>query len=312
MVFSSSTFLFLFLPIVICIYFVLNLPYRNCFLLIASLLFYAFGEPKFVIVLMISILINWGFALIIERIRSELFRNLFLILDLLLNIGLLAVFKYENFVTSNLSIVIPGIHVVETALPIGISFFTFQSMSYVIDVCRKDEKAQINPFNLGLYISFFPQLVAGPIVRYSTIAKELTDRKTTWDDFTEGVTCFLRGLFKKIIFANNVAVVADAAFAGNISEHSILFSWLGALAYTLQIYFDFSGYSDMAIGLGRMFGFHFPKNFYYPYAASSITDFWRRWHISLSSWFKDYVYIPLGGSKLGGKDILETFWLYGC
>lgn len=298
MVFSSSTFLFLFLPIVICIYFLIDklIPMlKNAFLLIASLLFYGFGEPKFLLILMGSILTNWVIALYIDRARRNSNKTFCLVLDIFLNLGLLLIFKYANFITTNLNQFISNLKVMNIALPIGISFFTFQAMSYVIDVYRKEEKAQVNLINLGLYISFFPQLIAGPIIRYSTIANEICKRKTTWNDFTEGIMYFLRGLFKKIIFANNVAVIADAAFSGKMEVQSILFSWLGALSYALQIYFDFSGYSDMAIGLGRVFGFHFPKNFNYPYAASSVTDFWRRWHISLSSWFRDYVYIPLGG-----------------
>lgn len=233
-----------------------------------------------------------------------------LVINVLLNVGLLVLFKYMNFITMNLSRFLPNVNVTNIALPIGISFFTFQAMSYVIDVYMGDE-AQKNPINLGLYISLFPQLIAGPIVRYSTIANEIKNRSTTKEDFTEGICFFLCGLFKKIIFANNFALVADAAFAGVTGTRSVLFAWLGALTYALQIYFDFSGYSDMAIGLGRMFGFHFSKNFDYPYAATSISDFWRRWHISLSSWFRDYVYIPLGGSRGGGAYSLETSLLFG-
>ena len=318
MVFSSLTFLFLFLPVVLALYFLLDcfVPVlKNGFLCIASLMFYAFGEPDFVLILIDSIIINWIFALCIDKIgrkgtNARLFKKTLLIIDIVLNVALLVVFKYTNFITSNLSLLYPNINVTSIALPIGISFFTFQAMSYVIDVYRGEE-AQINPINLGLYISLFPQLIAGPIVRYNTIAKEIRNRITTKEDFTEGTCCFLRGLFKKIIFANNLAIIADTAFAGTSGTQSVLFAWLGALAYTLQIYFDFSGYSDMAIGLGRVFGFHFSKNFDYPYAATSITDFWRRWHISLSSWFRDYVYIPLGGSRGGGAYSLETSLLYG-
>ena len=316
MVFSSSEFIFLFLPIVLAIYFLLDcfVPVlKNGFLCIASLMFYAFGEPKFVLILLASIVINWVFALGIDRIEGNkrvIIRKVLLFIDLILNIGLLVVFKYTNFITLNLSRFISSINVTSIALPIGISFFTFQAMSYVIDVYR-GEKAQVNPINLALYISLFPQLIAGPIVRYNSIANEIRDRTTSKEDFTEGICCFLRGLFKKIVFANNFGIVADAAFANAPGNCSVLFAWLGALAYTLQIYFDFSGYSDMAIGLGRMFGFHFSNNFDYPYAATSITDFWRRWHISLSSWFRDYVYIPLGGSRGGSLQLRNLFivWL---
>lgn len=310
MVFSSSTFLFIFLPIVLALYFLIDcfMPtLRNAVLCVASLLFYAFGEPRFVIIMMASIIINWALALSIDKIREEkgqavIWGKVILIFDLTLNVGLLVMFKYVNFITSNLNLLNHNIKPTSIALPIGISFFTFQAMSYVIDIYRGEE-AQKNPINIGLYICLFPQLIAGPIVRYNTIAKEMQNRTTTKEDFTEGICCFLRGLFKKIIFANNFAIVADTAFTvSTLGTQSVLFSWLGALTYTLQIYFDFSGYSDMAIGLGRVFGFHFTKNFDYPYTATSITDFWRRWHISLSSWFRDYVYIPLGGSR-GGVDI---------
>ena len=296
MVFSSSVFLFIFLPIVLCGYYLIQPRFRNAFLLLASLCFYGYGEPKFLLALLSSILINYLVALLISREEKAANKKILLTAGVALNLSLLFVFKYLNFLTFNLSRLIPSIGVTSIALPIGISFFTFQAMSYVIDVYR-GERAQKNPLNLGLYISLFPQLVAGPIVRYKTIESQIDDRKTSFADFSEGVAVVLKGLFKKIIFANNMAIIADKAFSGDAAGHSVLFLWLGALAYTLQIYFDFSGYSDMAIGLGRMFGFSFPKNFDHPYIAKSITDFWRRWHISLSSWFRDYVYIPMGGSR---------------
>ncbi len=314
MVFSSSTFIFLFLPIVIIGYFLIErfIPvFRNVFLLLVSLGFYWFGEPRFVLILIVSVLLNWAIALMIDRNGNKGIRKVLLISDIVLNLSVLIIFKYTNFITYNMSRLWADISVTNIALPVGISFFTFQAMSYVVDVYR-GEKSQSNPINIGLYISFFPQLIAGPIVRYKTITKEIRDRKVNWQEITEGIVIFLKGLFKKMIMANNLAIVADAAFAGDVAAHSVLFSWLGGLAYTLQIYFDFSGYSDMAIGLGRVFGFHFSQNFDHPYAASSITDFWRRWHISLSSWFRDYVYIPLGGSRCSqNKQIRNLFvvWL---
>lgn len=215
---------------------------------------------------------------------------------------LLFVFKYLNFITGNLKYIFPEIVVTDIVLPIGISFFTFQAISYVADVCRGRGKAQRNILNVGLYITFFPQLIAGPIVRYESIASEILERNTTWDDFCIGTKRFLRGIIKKIIVSNNLALVADTAFSSTSGDLSVCMAWFGMLAYTLQIYYDFSGYSDMAIGLGRMFGFHFNENFDYPYISKSIMEFWRRWHISLGSWFRDYVYIPLGGSKV------ETRW----
>ena len=301
MVFSSSTFLVFFLPAVLLGYYIIHPRLRNPFLLAASLFFYAWGEPKFVLVMLLSILCNYLFARRIDQRRKRnLDGKLQLIAAVIFNIGLLIVFKYTNFLTYNLSRVFRGIAVTHIALPIGISFFTFQALSYVVDVYRGEE-VQKNPLDLGLYISFFPQLIAGPIVRYRTIAAQLHERSESWDGFSEGTERFLVGLFKKIILANNLSLLADAAFAASPSEISVCFSWLGALAYTFQIYYDFSGYSDMAIGLGKMFGFQFLENFNYPYIAQSVTDFWRRWHISLSSWFRDYVYFPLGGSHVSTK-----------
>lgn len=308
MVFSSSVFIFLYLPVVIAIYFLLSPQYRNAFLLLASLCFYAYGEPKFVFVMIMAIILNYFDALIICKFNNTQIKRMFLIIGILLNLSVLIVFKYSNFITGNLRYLFPDISVTYIALPIGISFFTFQALSYLIDVYR-GEIAQKNLFNLGLYISFFPQLVAGPIVRYKSISKEIENRAETWKDFSEGIVCFINGLIKKIVIANNMAIIADKAFDGEIAQLGILFSWLGALAYSLQIYFDFSGYSDMAIGLGRMFGFHFDKNFDYPYSSKSLTEFWRCWHISLGSWFRDYVYIPLGGSKKGHFNQIRNLFI---
>ena len=308
MVFSSSVFIFIYLPIVIALYYLLSSQYRNAFLFLASLCFYAYGEPKFVFVMIMAIILNYFDALIICKFNKVRIKRLFLIIGILLNLSVLIVFKYCNFITGNLKNLFPNIPVTYIVLPIGISFFTFQALSYLIDVYR-GEMAQKNFFNLGLYISFFPQLVAGPIVRYKSISKEIENRTETWKDFSEGIVCFLNGLIKKIVIANNMAIIADKAFGGNITQQGVLFSWLGALAYSLQIYFDFSGYSDMALGLGRMFGFHFDKNFDYPYSSGTLTEFWRRWHISLGLWFRDYVYIPLGGSKKGNFNQVRNLFI---
>ena len=250
--------------------------------------------------MILSIIANYYFGKLIDKYRNK--DKVLLWISLAFNLGILFIFKYLCFTLTNISWLIKkDFCSIKIALPIGISFFTFQAMSYVIDVYKKKVEVQKNLFNLGLYISLFPQLIAGPIVRYETIAKEIENRNENYDDFAEGTVRFIQGLAKKVIIANNVALVADAAFETPINELSTAFAWLGAIAYTLQIYFDFSGYSDMAIGLGRMFGFHFLENFNYPYMASSLTDFWRRWHISLSSWFRDYVYFPLGGSRVDSK-----------
>ena len=319
MLFSSTTFLYLFLPAALLGNYLLfrwNRTAQNVFLLAISLLFYAWGEPSFVLVMIASIMVNWGFGLVIagRRERGKPARML-LAADVTLNLALLFVFKYLTFtgITLNRFLgtdwAVPAI-----ALPIGISFFTFQAMSYVIDVYRGKGGVQKNILFVGLYISFFPQLIAGPIVRYETIAEEIMNRRETLGDAADGFARFVVGLGKKVLLANSFAILADRAFdasAGGVML-SVGFSWLGAIAYAMQILFDFSGYSDMAIGLGRMFGFHFPENFRDPYIASSVTDFWRRWHISLSTWFRDYVYIPLGGNR-GSKarNILNLFlvWL---
>lgn len=310
MVFSSSIFLFIFLPIAIIGYFMLHPKYRNPFLLIASLLFYAWGEPKFVLIMLLSIVINWLPAWVIGKMEkcSEL-RKMMLIFAVAMNLAILFVFKYLNFAVANINKIVNVLPQTNIALPIGISFFTFQGLSYVVDVYRKKVSVQKNLLNVGLYISFFPQLIAGPIVRYETIAAEINNRTTTWDDFCVGVERFLRGLFKKVILANNLVLLADAAFGKTGEQLTVLMAWLGALAYTFQIFFDFSGYSEMAIGLGRIFGFHFDENFNYPYISKSVTEFWRRWHMSLGTWFRDYVYFPLGGSRVSskGRYILNLF-----
>ena len=308
MLFSSMEFVFMFFPAVVAGYFFLPVKARNYWLLIVSLFFYAWGEPHFVLVMVFSILLNYFTALRIDKLSNrgqEKLRKLFLIIAVVGNLWILFLFKYMNFFTANLDRFLPSVasalRIPKTSivLPIGISFFTFQAMSYVIDVYRGTVPVQKNVFYLGLYISFFPQLIAGPIVRYSTIAEQIEDRTITWDAFSSGIFRFLKGFIKKVLVANTVSVIADAAFAAQ--ELSIGMAWLGALSYTLQIYFDFSGYSDMAIGMGRMFGFTFLENFDYPYASKTLTEFWRRWHISLGSWFRDYVYIPLGGNRVKTK-----------
>ncbi len=305
MLFSSTVFLFFFLPIVLFGYYVLFKKSRmlqNIFLLTSSLVFYAWGEPKFVLIMILSVVMNWLFGLLVDRFRDKKKKAYAVIAAAaVFNIGLLFIFKYLVFTLKNINALFSAdIAVPDIALPIGISFFTFQAFSYVIDVYRGDGEMQKNPLNVGLYISFFPQLIAGPIVRYRTVADEIKNRKETLSDFTYGVTRFMTGFIKKAILANTMAVVADAAF-DSTETLSVSFAWLGAIAYSFQIYYDFSGYSDMGIGLGRMFGFHFLENFDYPYKSCSITEFWRRWHISLGTWFRDYVYFTLGGSRVESK-----------
>lgn len=310
MLFTSEAFLFLFLPFTVLIYYCLLLKHtlaKNIFLLIMSLAFYAYGEPKHVILMIVMIILHYAFAIMIER-TDESFSKVLLILNVLIDVLILGYFKYSDFFISNINQLFhTQISLLNIALPIGISFYTFQSLSYVIDVYRGTVKAQKNPLYVGLYISLFPQLIAGPIVRYQTIEQEIIHRKENIKDFSIGVNRFIVGLGKKVLLANQFAVVADAAF--NASSRTVLFAWIGGVAYSLQILFDFSGYSDMAIGLGRMFGFHFLENFKYPYISRSITEFWRRWHMSLQTWFKDYVYIPLGGSRVKtiGRHIFNMF-----
>lgn len=269
------------------------------FLFLASLIFYAWGEPKFVFVMLGSIIFNYVIALVINKVRGRRrFCRLLLVVAIIGNISVLFIYKYLDFFIRNINLIGFDFPLKEIVLPIGISFFTFQAMSYVIDVYRQNAAVQTKPQNIGLYISFFPQLIAGPIVRYQTIADQIEGRKENFDDFSEGVKRFIIGFSKKIIIANNMALIADKAFGLPDAERSVLYAWIGAIAYSFQILFDFSGYSDMAIGLGKMFGFHFLENFNYPYISKSISEFWRRWHISLGQWFRDYVYFPLGGSRV--------------
>lgn len=315
MLFSSTTFIYLFLPIVLFFYFVILKKSRllqNIFLLFASLFFYAWGEPMFLLIMIASIIINWAFGIWINKKReNKIASRVIVALDIAFNLSILFVFKYLTFAGNIIdSLFRTNLSLPDIALPIGISFFTFQAISYVIDVYRQKGKVQNNLLFVGLYISFFPQLIAGPIVRYETIADEIENRKETVNDFFDGFARFIVGLSKKVLLANSFAFLADNTFdlAKTGDPISVSFSWLGAIAYTLQIFFDFSGYSDMAIGLGRMFGFHFLENFNYPYISTSISEFWRRWHISLGTWFRDYLYIPLGGSRVSrGRNIFNLF-----
>ena len=302
MVFSSIEFLFYFLPVTLIGYFIL-MRWRtaaNVFLSVMSLGFYAFGAPKFFPIMMASIVMNWLFGLWVDRARDDKRQaKLAIALMVVFNLGLLGVFKYLMFLLTSLNqwtgLRLP---VPQITLPIGISFFTFQAMSYVIDVYRGKGKVQRNLMNVCLYISFFPQLIAGPIVRYQTVADEIEHRRENFDDFIEGTVRFMRGLCKKMLLANNLGLLVDTAFGLETAQLSVVSSWLAACAYLMQVYYDFSGYSDMAIGLGRMFGFHFLENFTYPFISRSVAEFWGRWHISLGTWFRDYLYIPLGGSRV--------------
>lgn len=296
MVFSDVIFLFVFLPVTLCIYYLSKQEYRNYILLAASLVFYACGEPRMVLLMLLSIVCNYFFALGIER---DIHRKAIFIASIVYNLAVLFVFKYLNF-TIGICNGLFGMHLrtLQIMLPIGISFYTFQAMSYVIDVYNDKTKAQHSILDLGLYISLFPQLIAGPIVRYISIAGQIKNRELFPEFFGQGAKRFMCGFCKKVILANNLSVVAEHYFGKPPGNFSVAGVWIGAICFSLQIFYDFSGYSDMAIGLGKMLGFHFEENFDYPYMAKSVTDFWRRWHISLGRWFRDYVYIPLGGSRV--------------
>ncbi|MDR2020575.1 MAG: MBOAT family protein [Treponema sp.] len=310
MVFSSTLFLLLFLPLtLICYYnpFWKGRKFKNSILLIASLGFYAWGEPLFVFIMLLSIFINWITVIFMDGQKTKAKKKKVLVIIVAFNILLLFIFKYLPFVARNIGFLFKHNISLDITLPIGISFFTFQIMSYIFDVYYQKVRVQKNIINIALYVSMFPQLIAGPIVRYETIEQEINNRNETSDNFTRGMSRFIMGFGKKILIANYAGFVADEIFslAGNLSVAS---AWLGAVSYTIQIFFDFSAYSDMAIGLGLMFGFHFLENFNYPYTAKSISDFWKRWHISLSTWFRDYVYIPLGGSRVSkGRYIFNLF-----
>ncbi len=303
MLFSSPVFLFLFLPFTLIVYYSIPKRFKNLFLLLMSLFFYTWGEKELVILIIISTLIDYSCALIIEKGK----RKLGLYLSVISNIAILGYFKYAHFVFTNLTDILAHFNIsvsnaqmfADVVLPLGISFYTFQTMSYTIDVYRGVIKADKNLINYATYVSLFPQLVAGPIVRYKTIADELINRKISVSLFAEGIERFIVGLAKKMLIANNCAFLADAVFSLPSGDLSAGLAWLGVIAYSFQIYFDFSGYSDMAIGLGKMLGFNFPENFNYPYISKSVKEFWTRWHISLSTWFRDYLYIPLGGNRHG-------------
>lgn len=304
MVFSSIVFLCLFLPSVIILYYICPVKLRNFFLLIASLLFYAWGEPRYILIMLFSTVFDYCNGRLLEYCRQhgkkQIFSRLVLVISVLGNLGILCFFKYTDFLISSanewLNMDLP---LLKLALPIGISFYTFQTMSYTIDVYRGKVHAQHNVISFGMYVCMFPQLIAGPIVRYSDVQEEIDIRQNSFSMCAAGMQRFLLGLGKKVLLANQIGSLWDEISALGVSDLSAALAWLGAVSYTFQIYFDFSGYSDMAIGLGEMFGFHFPENFNYPYESKSITEFWRRWHMTLSGWFREYLYIPLGGNKKG-------------
>lgn len=316
MIFSSIPFLFFFFPIFLLLYYISPCKMKNLILMVFSLIFYAWGEPIYIVLLIFSSIVDYINGRMIEKYSDNKVRKkFFMILSIITNILLLGFFKYSDFLIENInSIFNTSIPLLELSLPIGISFFTFQTMSYSIDVYRGAVKAEHNFINFMTYVSMFPQLIAGPIVRYQTIREELSKRQITRENFSNGLIRFLQGLFKKVLIANNVGYIWSLII-GDVSEISLCTAWLGIFMFAFQIYFDFSGYSDMAIGIGKMIGFTYPENFNYPYISKSITEFWRRWHISLSKWFKDYVYIPLGGSKcnklLNIRNILIVWTLTG-
>lgn len=306
MVFSSSTFLLVFLPCVLILYYTIFRNHRtaqNIFLFLASLVFYAWGEPLFVLILLLSIIMNYLFGLLIDKYRDyKTQARIIITVSMIYNVSLIFLFKYLSFAITNInSLFHKNIGIPQLGIPIGISFFSFQAISYVIDVYHQKGRVQKNPLNVGLYIALFPNLVSGPIVRYETIVDQIQNRSESFSLFSEGVLRFIRGFAKKVIIADNIAYVANKAFDTNINDLSVSFAWLGIIAYAFQILLDFSGYSDMAIGLSKMFGFQFLENFNFPYISKSISEFWRRWHISLGTWFRDYVYFPLGGSRVKTK-----------
>ena len=312
MLFTSISFLYYFLPALIIIYFITPKKYKNIILLIASLLFYFYGEPKYVFLMIAEIIIAYIGAILIDKYKNQS-KNI-LITTLFIHVFLLIIFKYTDFIIQTINdISNANIKLLNIALPIGISFYTFQIISYIIDVYNGKVNVQKNIIKLATYVSLFPQLVAGPIVRYQTVEKELDDRVHSFNNFAYGIRRFTIGLAKKVLIANALGELCSKAFLAD--EKTIVFFWIFGISYMLQLYFDFSAYSDMAIGLGRIFGFHFPENFNYPYISKSITEFWRRWHISLSTWFKDYVYIPLGGNREGKykqiRNILIVWLLTG-
>ena len=301
MLFTSISFLYYFLPVVLILYFVVPKKAKNVILLIASLIFYFYGEPKYIFLMLAEIIIAYFGAILIDKYKNKKV----LILILTIHLGLLGIFKYADFTIKNINFLFKSqIPLLKLALPIGISFYTFQIISYIVDVYNGKVKVQKSFIKLATYVSLFPQLIAGPIVRYETIENELENRTHSFENFAYGVRRFILGLSKKVLIANMLGELCSNFMS--VTEKSVVLYWMFGISYMLQIYFDFSAYSDMAIGLGRMFGFHFLENFNYPYIAKSITEFWRRWHISLSSWFKDYVYIPLGGNRKGTKILIRN------
>lgn len=310
MVFASITFLYYFLPMFLILYFIVPRRYKNIVLLIFSIIFYFYGEPKYILLMLIEVLFSYFMTLSLEKNKSKSLLGIIVSF----HIFLLCVFKYFNFIITNINSIFDGnISLLNIVLPIGISFYTFQIISYEVDVYRGKVKASKSLIDYMTYVFLFPQLIAGPIVRYETVSKELKSRKVTLEDFSYGVNRFIIGLFKKVVIANNIGELCN--ILNNSSEVSVLLYWVLGISYMLQIYFDFSGYSDIAIGIGRMIGFKFPENFNYPYTANSVTDFWRRWHMTLSSWFRDYVYIPLGGNRVSTlkhiRNILVVWMLTG-
>ncbi|MCM3268034.1 MBOAT family O-acyltransferase [Paenibacillus elgii] len=317
MVFSSLIFLFLFLPLTLVVYYVSPAGLRNAVLLFVSLVFYAWGEPVYIVIMVFSTLFDYANGLLIDKYRSRkaVARTIF-IGSIAINLGILGFFKYYGFLVDNFNQLFGlSIQAAALPLPVGISFYTFQTMSYVVDVYRDKIPAQRNLLSFGAYITMFPQLVAGPIVKYGDIAHQLVSRNVTLDRFGEGAALFVRGLAKKVLLANNIGLLWASVKATPADELTVASAWLGIIAFTFQIYFDFSGYSDMARGLGKMFGFDFMENFNYPYISRSVTEFWRRWHISLGSWFREYVYIPLGGNRVGMlnqfRNLLVVWFLTG-
>lgn len=300
MVFSSGVFLLVFLPITFIVNLFLSTKQSNIWLLIASLLFYAWGEPFFVLLMILSIIVNWLVGMGIAKSEGKL-KRLILTLGIVFDLGFLGYYKYAGFVVSLLNRIVHHeiMSVPQIALPIGISFFTFQAISYIVDVYRKDTEYSKSVVNVALYIAFFPQLIAGPIVKYRDINKQIEKRKVNWVKVSDGFKRFIYGLAKKVLVSNVLGLCVDTIYSNDLSFIDYKVAWIGALAYTFQIYYDFSGYSDMAIGLGKMFGFDILENFNYPYVSKSISEFWRRWHISLGSWFREYLYIPLGGNRKG-------------
>ncbi|MEG0570027.1 MAG: MBOAT family O-acyltransferase [Oscillospiraceae bacterium] len=317
MVFSGTAFLFAFLPIVLILYYLSNTKIKNIIILISGLFFYAWGEPVYVLIMLLSTVVDYTAGILMDKYDdNKRLRTIFLVSSLIINLGLLSLFKYSSFFITNMNSIF-GLNIIDPSLrlPVGISFYTFQSMSYTIDLYMRNIKVQKSIINFTSYVSLFPQIVAGPIVRYSDVQNEIDHRTVTQAKVADGIGWFIRGLAKKLILANNIGAVWTSVKAMQYSELSVLTAWVGILAFTFQIYYDFSGYSDMARGLGKMLGFEFPINFNYPYISKNISDFWRRWHITLGSWFRSYVYFPLGGNRKGTlctvRNLLIVWFLTG-